>query len=446
MKLSPTFAAVLGFSTGLFCLGSASLAADAHAETSALVKKESASLLDLYRHLHANPELSFQEVKTSARLAEELGKAGFKVTTRVGGHGVVAVLKNGDGPTLLLRSDLDGLPVKEITGLPFASKARATDSTGAEVDVMHACAHDVHITCLTGAARVLAAMKDQWRGTLVLIGQPAEEKVGGARAMLKDGLFTRFPRPDHCVALHVASDQPAGTLGYVEGYALANVDTVDISVRGIGGHGAWPHMTKDPIVLAAQIVLALQTIVSREVQPGEPVVVTVGSIHGGAKHNIISDEVKLQLTLRSYSDKVRAQLLEAIRRQTRGLALAAGLPDDKLPVVTVTDESSPALYNDPALTKRLAGVYEKWFGAGNVMARKPVMGAEDFSEFGRTEHKIPVTMFWLGTVSPEVFKASMAGGKGLPALHSGLFRPDAEPCIQTGVTALVAATLELLAK
>jgi amidohydrolase len=412
----------------------------------AQIRQESGNLLELYRYFHANPELSFQETRTGARLAEELGRAGFTVSTHVGGGGVVAVCKNGQGPTLLLRTELDALPIQEQTGLSFASIVRARNDQGMEVGVMHACGHDIHLTCLTGAARVLGHLKDQWRGTLVLIGQPAEEKVGGARAMLKDGLFERFPQPDHCLALHVASDQAAGTLGYVENFALANVDSVDITIRGVGGHGAWPHLTKDPIVLACQTVLALQTIVSREVAPGEPAVVTVGSIHGGATQNVIPAEVKLKLTVRSYTDKVRTQLLEAIRRQARGLALAAGVPDDKLPIVTLTDECSPALCNDPALTRRIAGVFERWFGRDHLIVRQPVMGSEDFGEYGRTACKIPVTMFWLGTVAPDALKQMVAEGKTPPVLHSSTFKPDAEPTITTGVTALVAATLELLGK
>jgi amidohydrolase len=446
MKTTPAVAPLPGFFASAFCEGESATGANAQAAVAAQVQQQSASLLQLYRHFHASPELSFQETKTSARLAEELQCAGFTVTKHVGGTGVVAVLKNSDGPTLLLRAELDALPIKEQTGLLFASKVRAIGDQGTEVEVMHACGHDVHLTCLTGAARVLAKLKDLWRGTLVLIGQPAEEKLSGARAMLKDGLFNRFPQPDHCLALHVASDQPAGTLGYVEGFALANLGSVDITIRGVAGHAAWPHLTKDPIVLAAQTVLAIQTIVSREVAPGEPAVVTVGSIHGGTTHNVIPAEVKLQLTVRSYSEQVHAHLLEAIRRQTRGLALAAGIPDDELPIVTVTDESSPSLYNDPALTRRVAGVFEQWFGRDHIIVRQPVMGSEDFGELGRSGHKIPVAMFWLGTVTPDVLKQTLAAGKIPPVLHSGLFKPDAEPTITTGVTALVAATLDLLAK
>jgi len=289
-------------------------------------------LLDaLYKHLHSHPEISFQEENTAKRIADELTKSGFEVTQKVGGHGVVGVLRNGAGPTILLRTDLDALPVKEQTDLAYASKVRTRDDKGNEVDVMHACGHDIHMTVFVGTARLLAQqVKDKWQGTLVMIGQPAEERVGGAKAMIADGLFTRFPKPDFCLALHVDATLPAGTVGYVEGYAMANVDSMDIIIRGAGGHGAWPHTTKDPIVLAAQTILALQTIVSRETEPIEPAVVTVGSIHGGTKYNIIPDDVRLQLTLRSYSEQVRTNTISSIKRITRGLALAAGVPEARV--------------------------------------------------------------------------------------------------------------------
>ncbi len=410
----------------------------------AIVNREYASLYSLYTNLHAHPEVSFQEKNTAARVATELARAGFTVTENVGGYGVVAVLKNGDGPTLLVRSDLDALPVKELTGLPYASVERTRDEKGNDVDVMHACGHDIHMTCLVGTARTVAAVKDQWRGTLVMIGQPAEERGGGARAMLKDGLFTRFPKPDSCIALHVAADMPAGTVGHVEGPALANVDSVDITVRGVGGHGAWPHTTKDPIVLASQIVLALQTIVSREIPPGEPAVVTVGSIKGGEKHNIIPEEVHLQITLRSYTDAVREQTVAAVKRIVNGLAQAAGIPENRLPIIKIKDEFTPALHNDPALMLRMAGVFEQWLSSPNVIPRKPVMGGEDFSEYGRTADRIPVAMFWLGAASPETLRETLRVGKIPPSLHSAFFRPEPEPTIKTGVTAMSAAVLDLL--
>jgi len=409
-----------------------------------VVDRELSGLLDDYRHIHSHPEISFQEKNTAAYLAAALRKVGFDVATEVGGHGIVGVLRNGDGPTVLVRTDMDALPVKELTGLPFASEATTRDDQGNEVPVMHACGHDINMTCWLGAARTLTRLKQHWSGTLVMIGQPAEERGAGANAMLNDGLFKRFPLPDYCVALHVNADTPAGTVGYVPGFAMANVDSVDITLRGVGGHGAFPHSTKDPIVLAAQTVLALQTIVSREINPTEPAVITVGSIHGGTKHNIIPDEVRLQLTLRSYTDEVREQTIAAIRRLARGLAVAAGIPEDRLPVVTVKDEFTPAAYNDPELTERLAGVFKTWLGEGNVYRRQPVMGGEDFGRYGRTEHKIPICMFSLGGVSSESVKASLASGKGLPSLHSAVFAPDSEPAIRTGVTAMSAAVLDLL--
>ena len=402
------------------------------------------TLFEFYKDLHTHPELSFQEEQTSARVAAEFRKAGFEVTTGVGKHGVVAVLRNGGGPTVLLRTDMDALPVKEQTGLPYASKATTLDDKGDQVPVMHACGHDAHMACAAGTARILARLKDRWHGTLVIIGQPAEERGGGARAMLADGLFTRFPRPDFCLALHDDAGLEVGTLGYTSGWAMANVDMVDVLIHGVGGHGAYPHKTKDPIVLAAQIVLALQTIVSREVQPGEAAVVTVGSIHGGTKHNIIPDEVRLQITVRSYTDEVRRQTLESIKRIVRGQAVAAGMPDDRLPEVSVRDEFTPATYNNPELTGRIVGVFNTWFGDAKVIQKKPVMGGEDFSEYGRTADKIPIFLFMVGGVSPEAYRKRYT--VPLPSLHSPLWAPVPEPTIKTGVTAMTAAALELMGK
>lgn len=410
----------------------------------AKVNAEYPGLFELYKQLHANPELSFHEEQTAARLAAELQRAGYEVTTGVGRFGVVAVLKNGPGPTVLVRCDLDALPVKEQTGLPYASQAMAQDDSGALVSVMHACGHDIHMTALVGVARVLAAAKENWHGTLVWIGQPAEERGGGARAMLRDGLFTRFPKPDFCLALHDKSDLPAGTVGTTPGAALANVNSVDITVRGVGGHGSAPETTKDPIVLAAQIVVALQTIVSREITPGQPAVVTVGSIHGGTKHNIIPAEVKLQLTVRSYTDEVREKLLAAIKRIAHGQALAAGVPEDRLPEVKLSDDSTAATFNTPELTERVGKSFRDWFPADKVVSVKPVMGGEDFSEYGRTAEKIPICLFWIGGVKQEVFDAAQRSGKPLPSLHSPFWAPDPEPTIKTGITAMTAAVLDLM--
>jgi amidohydrolase len=415
-------------------------------EVRAKVDAEYPNLFELYKHFHANPELSFHEEKTSARMADELKRAGFEVTAGVGKYGVVAVLKNGNGPTVLVRSDLDALPVKEQTGLPYASKVTTKDDAGNEVPVMHACGHDMHMTALVGTARVLAQLKERWHGTLLLIGQPAEERGGGARAMLKDGLFTRFPKPDFCLGLHDKADLPAGTVGIIPEFGMANVDSVDITVRGVGGHGAWPHLTKDPVILAAQIILALQTIVSREVEPGQAAVVTVGSVHGGSKHNIIADEVKLQLTVRSYTDEIRKQTLDAIKRIARGQAIAAGVPEDKLPEVKLSDEFTPALFNSPELTGRIAKVLRDTLGESNVQQVKPVMGGEDFSEFGRTPEKVPICFFWVGGVKREGFDEAQRTGKALPSLHSPFWAPDSEPTIKTGIMAMTAAVLELMRK
>ena len=412
----------------------------------ARVEQEYPSLFEFYKDLHTHPELSFHEERSAAHVAEELRKAGFEVATGIGKYGIVAVLRNGNGPTVLVRSDLDGLPVKEQTGLPYASTVRTDDAQGHEVSVMHACGHDVHMSCLVGVARVLTQLKSSWHGTLVLIGQPAEEMGGGARAMLADGLFQKFPKPNFCLALHDNAEIAAGTLAYTSGYAMANVDSVDIVVHGVGGHGAYPHKTKDPIVLAAQIILALQTIVSREVAPGEPAVVTVGSIHGGTKHTIIPDEVRLQLTVRSYTDEVRRQTLDAIERIAHAEGLVAGLPENRLPEVTVENDFTPATYNDPGLTERLVATFKQWFGETNVVSRKPTMGGEDFSEYGRTGDKIPICMFGVGGVKPEALRESEHTGKALPSLHSPFWAPDPEPTIKTGITAMAAAVLELMGK
>lgn len=423
-------------------VASASLAADVES----LVKGELPSLLTLYKELHANPELSLQEAETSVRVAKELRDAGLEVTEKVGGNGVVGVLKNGEGPVVMVRTDMDALPVKELTGLPYASKKLVKDETGREVSVMHACGHDMHMTSFIGTARVLAKTRDQWKGTVVMIGQPAEERVLGARLMLRAGLFSKFPKPDKAVALHCSSDLAHGTVGIVEGYALANVDSVEIIVKGVGGHGSMPHLCKDPIVLASQIVLALQTIVSREVRPGDPAVVTVGSIHGGTKSNIISEEVKLQLTLRSYKTETRKHLIESIKRIVKAQAESANMPADRMPEVLVSDDQSPALYNTPALCQEVRQILHTTLGEQNVLPREPIMGAEDFAEYGLTKEKVPLCMFWLGTQPPEAVAEAKAKGTALPSLHSPFFRPVPEPTIETGVKAMATTVIGLMKK
>jgi amidohydrolase len=407
------------------------------------IAAELADLKALYEHLHSHPELSLQEEQTSARLAKELKALQFEVTTDFGGHGIVGVLKNGTGPTVLVRTDMDALPVVEQTGLPYASKVRTRDKSGNDIGVMHACGHDMHMTCWVGVARVLASMKDRWQGTLIFIGQPAEEIGTGARLMLEAGLFRKFPRPDYCLALHCDARQPFGHISYTEGLALANVDSVDITVRGKGGHGAAPHTTIDPIVLAARIVLDLQTIASRETNPTDPVVVTVGSIHGGTKHNIIPNEVKLQLTVRTTKDAVRKHTLEAIQRIAKAAAQGAGAPE---PIVKVDPgEFTPALVNESTLTRKTVALFKETLGADHVHERPPVMGGEDFGRYGK--EGIPIFLYFLGTFAPErVAESEKEGGRPLPSLHSDLYYPVEEPSIKTGVLTMSLAVLNLVGK
>ncbi len=395
----------------------------------------------LYRDLHQTPELSLQEEKTAAKLAERLRKLGFEVTPKVGGHGVVALLRNGKGPTVMLRTDLDGLPVEEKTGLPYASKVKAKDAAGVDVPVMHACGHDVHMTSWLGTASLLAKSKERWRGTLMLVGQPAEEIGAGARQMLADGLFQRFPKPDFAVALHTVGTAAAGTVEISPGYVMASVDSVDVTLYGKGGHGAYPHTTVDPVVMAARLVLSLQTLVSREKSPLEPAVITVGAIHGGTKHNIIPDEVRLQLTVRSYKPEVRKALLAGIERLAKAEALASGAP--RAPDVRVT-QGTPSTFNDPALAKRLTAAAGRVLGAKNVGESEPVMGGEDFSEYGRAG--VPAVMMKLGIVEPKRLAEAEAAGETLPSAHSPLYAPDRERTLRTGVTLLTTAALELLGK
>jgi len=420
-----------------------------------MIERELASLVAVYKMLHANPELSHYEEKTSAFVAKELRTLGYSVTERIGkydrpewvGYGVAAVLKNGEGPVVLVRADMDALPVEEKTGLPYASKVRAKNDVGQEVGVMHACGHDVHITTLLGTARMLMQLRDRWRGTLVLIGQPAEETIDGAKAMINDGLYSKVPRPDYAIALHDHGEIEAGKIGYTSGFALASSTSVDITVRGIGGHGSTPQVAKDPIVVAAQIVTALQTIVSRETSPLDPAVVTVGTIHGGTKRNIIPEEVKLQLTVRAYKEAVREKLIASIERIAQGTAIAAGIPAELAPIVKVSEtEITPATYNDPALTERLTSAFAKALGVENVVQWPQIMGSEDFGRFGLEGHQIPTVLFWVGAADPAKIAESKRTGKLLPGAHSPLFAPLPEPTIRTGVKAMTSAVLELMKK
>jgi len=405
------------------------------------------SLLTLYRELHAAPELSMQEVKTSARLAAEAKKLGFDVTPQVGKTGVVAVMKNGPGPTLLIRADMDALPVEERTGLPFASKVTATSAAGTQSGVMHACGHDTHMASWIGTARRLAATKDRWSGTLVMILQPGEETSEGARAMLEDGLFTRFPKPTHALAFHDSASLPAGTLGYTPGPSFANVDTVDIIVRGVGGHGAVPQATKDPIVLGARIVGALQTLVSRELDPQDAAVVTVGSFQSGAKHNVISDEASLLLTVRSYNDKTRRMLLDGIARIARGEAIAAGVPDDRMPVVNVREsQHTPAAINTEDFTAATAARFVERFGAERVRQVPPPMVGEDFGRYHLADQDIESLIFWVGGVPQAKWDEAGGDPTKLPSLHSPFWAPDAEKVIATATEAMVTAAMGVLGR
>lgn len=432
---------------GAILFAAALAATPASAETVRdAVAADMPALLAIYRDLHANPELSFEEVRSAARLAAEARKLGFEVTTNVGGHGVVAVMRNGPGPTLMIRADMDGLPVTEQTGLPFASKVTAVGAGGVQTGVMHACGHDTHMTAWIGTARRLAAMKSQWSGTLVMIGQPAEERVAGARKMLDDGLFTRFPKPDTVIAFHDNSGLPAGVIGYTVGPALANVDGIDIKVRGVGGHGAVPQLARDPIVLAARIVTTLQTLVAREISPFDTAVVTVGSFHAGSKRNIISNEANLQLTVRSYAPDVRAHLLDGIARIARGEAIAAGLPETLMPVVSSDGESADATVNTQELTLRMAKLFSDRFGKDRVKEVQASTASEDFGVFYLTDKSIQSLIFWVGGVPQDKWDAAGGDVAKLPSLHSPFWAPDAEKVIATASEALTAAALDILAK
>src|SRR5213592_4922153 len=413
------------------------------------------SLLGIYKDIHSHPELSAHEERTAALVAKELRAAGCQVTEHLGkyeksdlsGYGVVGVMKNGDGPTVLVRTDMDALPVEEETGLPYASRVVVKNDEGKDVHVMHACGHDVHVAAFIGTARALGKLKDQWHGTIVFVAQPAEEIGAGARALLKGGLYDRFGKPDFALGFHDKADLQTGHIGVTEGYTSANVDSVDVTVRGVGGHGGYPHKTKDPIVLAAEMINAWQTIASRENNPLDPIVVTVGSIHGGTKRNIIPDEVTMQLTVRTYKKEVREKVLAAIERIAKDIAAAGGVLPERAPIVTVRkDEFCSATYNNPELTKRLVAVWRKSLGNENVEIVDPTMGGEDFSEYSLPDHSIPAVDFHFGAVDQAKIADYQQTGKELPSLHSSKFAPLPEPTIRTGIVAMTTAVLELMKK
>lgn len=418
---------------------------DLAAKINAAVEKHYGEWFEFYRHLHEHPELSLQEKESSRHIAERLESFGYDVTTNVGGHGVVGVLANGNGPTVLVRGDMDALPIVEETGLPYASTRTAKDKDGVTVGVMHACGHDVHQVNLVATARLLADLREHWSGTLVVIAQPAEEIGMGARMMIEDGLFERFARPDYCIAMHVAADQPAGEVGCTLGWALANVDSVDITIHGRGGHGSTPQDAVDPIVMASHVVTALQTIVSRRLSPLEPGVITVGAIHGGSKHNIIPDSVKLKITVRSYTDSARMKLLDGIRDITVGTCRALGSERD--PEVEISEEEfTPATFNHPALTRAAMDVMGQVIGRENVLQKEQRMGGEDFGRYGK-HLDVPSLMFFVGSVNRDVYEASREpGGAPLPSLHSSKYMPDPKPTITTAARCMTHLALSLLEK
>ncbi|WP_019961569.1 amidohydrolase [Woodsholea maritima] len=434
----------LGLGLALSCLALNAAHAQDDSLRTAIRADYQANLESLYQHFHAHPELAFEERETAARLAQELRALGYDVTEGVGRTGLVAVLGNGEGPTLMLRADMDALPIREQTGLDYASTVMRA-SGGGELPVMHACAHDTHMTALVGTARQMVERRGEWSGTLVLVGQPAEEVGLGSDAMLKDGLYERFPVPDAAVSFHTWGYLKSGEIRYVPEYAMANVDTVDLYIKGIGAHGASPQLGKDPVVLGSQIVLALQTLVSRELSPFDVGVVTVGAFNAGTKHNIISDEAHLQITVRSYTDAVREKLLSGIERIARGQAEAAGLPEDLMPVMEAKEVYTPALYNDPELTQRSVAVLRERFGA-RVGEADPVTGGEDFARYGRTTEDVPVFMFWVGATPQDTIDAALAEGRTPPANHSPFFYPDAEVAIPVAVEGMTAIALDFLKK
>ena len=391
----------------------------------------------LYLDLHQSPELSYKEKQTGKKIAERLQKLGFDVTDNVGGYGVVGIYKNGQGPTVMIRTDTDGLPITEQTGKTYASTITTINDQGIEVGVMHGCGHDIHMSSFIGTAEQLIMHKNQWQGTLMMVAQPAEEVGGGAKAMLKEGLFNKYAKPDHIIALHVSASVAAGKVAMKNEYTMASVDSVDISIKGKGGHGAYPHTTIDPVIIAARTILALQTITSRELSPLEPSVITVGSIHGGSKHNVISDEVKLQLTLRSYNPDVRNAQIAAIKRITAGIAKSAGLEESLYPVVKVhEDESIPSTYNNPAQTNLVRNAIKSAIGDANVLETEAVMAGEDFGLYGRTDENIPITLFWLGGVNQQQYAKAIKNNETLPSLHSSKFAPDYKVALPTGIKAM----------
>ena len=408
-----------------------------------LVNNETDQYRNIYIDLHKNPELSLIEFNTSGKMAGELRSIGFDVTSGVGGTGVVGVLRNGNGKVIMLRTDMDALPVLEKTGLPYASTEIKKDASGNDSPVMHACGHDLHMSVWLGTLNTLVALKSYWKGTIVAVAQPAEEISGGSSEMIRDSLFQKFPKPDLALCYHVSAELPAGTIGYLPGPIFAGVNSAEITVYGKGGHGALPHTTIDPIVLSARIILDIQTIVSREINPVKPAVVTVGAIHGGTRSNIIPDEVKMLLTLRFFDEAVFEQIREAIIRITKGDAVSAGLPEDKMPLVVFSNQNTPPVVNDKELVLKAVQYMREILGNENVIQVDPAMVGEDFGKYGRTDEKIPIALFWLGGVNQKKYNDHIVKGTNIPPLHNSSFVPDFIPAFKCGVAAMTKTVIDL---
>ena len=398
---------------------------------------------EVYKDLHLHPELSLMESETSQKMASHLEGMGFEVSPNFSGNSLVGILRNGDGPVIMLRTDMDALPIKEATGLPYASMVVMEDADGKDVPVMHACGHDMHMTVWLGTLNTMVKLKNEWSGTIVAIAQQAEEISAGADRMIEAGLFQKFPEPDYALAYHVNPELPAGSIGYYPGPIFGGVSSVDIHVFGYGGHGAMPHTTIDPVVLASRIVMSIQTLVSREIEPFQPAVVTVGSIHGGSKHNVIPDRVDLQLTVRFFDDSVYEQIIEGLKRITRGIALSAGLPEDKMPEVIPLEGLTPPVANNPGLVNRSIVSMEGILGTEKIFKVNPNTVGEDFGKYGRTEEEIPIALFWLGAVEESKYIDHIENGTTLPGLHNAAFHPDFYPTFRGGVAAMSKTMIDL---